>query len=114
LGEVSCARFVAILWSIWHAQNVYLWEHKQAVPTAICRFAMDMIRDYNWCCNLLGTMHTPIPVAVWETPGENWLKCKVHGVIFSEEEKFGIGLLVFVSVTVRVLLIKPTLWCSLS
>jgi hypothetical protein len=92
LGEVSCARFVAILWSTWHAQNVYLWEHKQAVPTAICRFAMDMIRDYNWCCNLLGTMHTPIPVAVWEKPGENWLKCKVHGAIFSKEEKFGIGI----------------------
>jgi hypothetical protein len=71
LDEVSCAHFVVVvLWNIWRVQNEYLWEHKQVIPTTIC-FEMDIIRDYNWCCNSLGATHTPIPMAVWEKSEEN-------------------------------------------
>jgi hypothetical protein len=82
LDEASCAHFVAVSWGIWRTRNEYLWKHKQVIPTTICRLAIDIIRDYNWCCNSLCTTHTPIHVAVWEKPEENWLKCNVDGAIF--------------------------------
>jgi hypothetical protein len=69
LDEVSCYHFIAVLWSIWRAQNEYLWEHKHVVPTTICRPAMVpcIHPSYNWCCNSPGTTHTPILVSVWES-----------------------------------------------
>jgi hypothetical protein len=40
LDEASCARFVAILWSIWHARSEYLWKRKPVVPTTICKLQL--------------------------------------------------------------------------
>jgi hypothetical protein len=51
-------------------------------------------------------------MAVWEKSEENWLKCNVDGAMFFLQK--GSLVLVFVSVIVRVLLFKLTLWCSFS
>ncbi|GAU20068.1 hypothetical protein TSUD_381600 [Trifolium subterraneum] len=77
---------------IWRARNECIWENKQANPVASCRLAFDLIRDFNWCHNMLNADHMPTHVHTWEKPPVNWLKCNVDGAIFMTEGKFGIGI----------------------
>jgi hypothetical protein len=92
LVETKQPLFVAILWSIWRVRNECIWENKQANLVTSCRLALDMIWDFNWCCNMLNTDLTPTHVLTWEKPSANWLKCNVDGAIFMIERKFGIAI----------------------
>ncbi|GAU47271.1 hypothetical protein TSUD_280940 [Trifolium subterraneum] len=92
MEETKQSLFAAVLWSIWRARNECIWENKQANPVASCRLAFDLIRDFNWCHNMLNAYHMPTHVHTWEKPLVNWLKCNVDGAIFTTEAKFGIGI----------------------
>jgi hypothetical protein len=49
LGVENCARFVAILCSIWRAHNACLWEQKPFHVNTSCVIALDIVRDFKWC-----------------------------------------------------------------
>ncbi|GAU50981.1 hypothetical protein TSUD_238540 [Trifolium subterraneum] len=56
------------------------------------RLASDLIRDFNWCRNMLNTDPTHTHMLTWKKPSTNWLECNVYGAIFTTEGKFGIGI----------------------
>jgi hypothetical protein len=53
MEETKQPLFAAILLSLWRARNECIWENKQVNPMTSCRLALDMIRDFNWCRNML-------------------------------------------------------------
>jgi hypothetical protein len=55
MEEAKQPLFAAILWNIWCARNECIWENKQVNPVTSYRLALDIIRHFNWCRNMLNT-----------------------------------------------------------
>ncbi|KAK2453306.1 two-component response regulator ARR10 [Trifolium repens] len=88
MEETKQPLFVVVLWNIWCVHNECIWENKQVNPVTSCMLALDIIRDFNWCRNMLNMDPALTHVLTWEKSSANWLKCNVDGAIFITKRKF--------------------------
>jgi len=86
----NCARFVAILWSIWRTRNACLWEQKPINTNTSCIILLDIVRDFKWCNRPNDNVQPATPV--WSKPPTDWIKCNVDCALFEAERKFGVGI----------------------